>query len=70
MYIIINWIKVEVYNNGKKVSDNYAVSEDDPEYEIPDVIMDVFDEFNLFNGLNELKSMLKYTIILMMESTS
>ncbi|WP_195239058.1 hypothetical protein, partial [Clostridium perfringens] len=30
MYSIINGINVEVYNNGKKVRDNYAVSEDDP----------------------------------------
>lgn len=59
MYSIMNGINVEVYNNGKKVRDNYAVSEDDPDYEknyeIPDVIMDVFDEFTLFKGLNELK---------------
>ena len=58
MYSIINEINVEVYNNGKKVRDNYAVSEDEPEYEkeyeIPDVILDVFDEFTLFKGLNEL----------------
>ena len=25
------------------------------DYEIPDVILDVFDEFTLFKGLNELK---------------
>ncbi|MGU8435655.1 hypothetical protein ACV3RS_17205, partial [Clostridium perfringens] len=53
-----NGINIEVYNNGKKVRDNYAVSEDDSEYEkdyeIPDVIMDVFYEFTLFKGLNEL----------------
>ncbi|MBO3409072.1 hypothetical protein, partial [Clostridium perfringens] len=59
MYSIMNGINVEVYNNGKKVRDNYAVSEDDPDYEkdyeIPDVILDVFDEFTLFKGLNELK---------------
>lgn len=59
MYGIMNGINVEVYNNGKKVIDNYAVSEDDPDYEkdyeIPDVILDVFDEFTLFKGLNELK---------------
>ncbi|MBO3304610.1 hypothetical protein JJB75_16135, partial [Clostridium perfringens] len=59
MYSIMNGINVEVYNNGKKIRDNYAVSEDDPDYEkdyeIPDVILDVFDEFTLFKGLNELK---------------
>ena len=59
MYSIMNGINVEVYNNGKKVRDNYAVSEDDPDYEkdyeIPDVILDVFDEFTLFKCLNELK---------------
>lgn len=59
MYSTMNGINVEVYNNGKKVRDNYAVSEDDPDYEkyyeIPDVILDVFDEFTLFKGLNELK---------------
>ncbi|WP_419749079.1 hypothetical protein ACNULB_15290 (plasmid) [Clostridium perfringens] len=55
MYSIMNGINVEVYNNGKKVRNTYAVSEDDPDYEIPDVILDVFDEFTLFKGLNELK---------------
>ena len=30
MYSIMNGINVEVYNNGKKVRDNYAVSEDNP----------------------------------------
>ena len=59
MYSIMTGLNVEVYNNGKKVRDNYAVSEDDPDYEkdyeIPDVILDVFDEFTLFKGLNELK---------------
>ncbi len=73
MYSIMNGINVEVYNNGKKVRDNYAVSEDDPDYEkdyeIPDVILDVFDEFTLLRALMNL-SMLKYTISLMMESTS
>ena len=59
MYSIMNGINVEVYNNWKKVRDKYAVSKDDPDYEkdyeIPDVILDVFDEFTLFNCLNELK---------------
>lgn len=58
MYSIMKGLNVEVYNNGKKVRDNYAVSEDDPDYEkdyeVPDVILDVFDEFTLFKGLNEL----------------
>ncbi|EGT0000688.1 hypothetical protein I9Y31_003006 [Clostridium perfringens] len=59
MYSIMNGLNVEVQNNGKLIRDNYAVDEDDPDYEkdydIPDVILDVFDEFTLFKGLNELK---------------
>ena len=59
MYSIMNGLNVEVHNNGKLIRDNYAVSEDDTDYEkdydIPDVVLDVFDEFTLFKGLNELK---------------
>lgn len=59
MYSIMNGLNVEVQNNGKLIRDNYAVDEDDPDYEkdydIPNVVMDVFDEFTLFKGLNELK---------------
>lgn len=59
MYSIMNGLNVEVQNNGKLIRDNYAVDEDDPDYEkdydIPDVVLDVFDEFTLFKGLNELK---------------
>nr|BAK40930.1 hypothetical protein [Clostridium perfringens] len=48
MYSIMNGLNVEVYNNGKKVRDNFAVSEDNPDYEkdyeIPDVILDVFSK--------------------------
>ena len=55
----MNGINVEVQNNVKLIRDNYAVDEDDPDYEkdyaIPDVVLDVFDEFTLFKGLNELK---------------
>lgn len=51
MYSIMNGLNVKVYNNGKKVRDNYAVSKDDPYYEkdykILDLILDVFDEFTL-----------------------
>ncbi|MDZ4994551.1 hypothetical protein GNF80_16535 [Clostridium perfringens] len=58
MYSIMNGLNVEVHNNGKLIRDNYAVDEDDPDYEkdydIPDVVLDVFDEFTLFKGLNEL----------------
>ncbi|MBO3399093.1 hypothetical protein JJB71_16390 [Clostridium perfringens] len=58
MYSIMNGLNVEVQNNGKLIRDNYAVDEDDPDYEkdydIPDVVLDVFDEFTLFKGLNEL----------------
>ena len=58
MYSIVNGLNVEVQNNGKLIRDNYAVDEDDPDYEkdydIPDVVLDVFDEFTLFKGLNEL----------------
>ena len=58
MYSIMNGLNVEVQNKGKLIRDNYAVDEDDPDYEkdyyIPDVILDVFDEFTLFKGLNEL----------------
>lgn len=59
MYSLIKGLNVEVYYNGKLIRDNYAVSEDDPDYEkdyeSPDIILDVFDEFTLFKGLNELK---------------
>lgn len=59
MYSIMNGLNVEVQNNGKLIRDNYAVDEDDPDYkkdyDIPDVVLDVFDEFTLFKGLNELK---------------
>ena len=58
MYSIMNGLNVEVHNNGKLIRDNYAVSENDPDYEKdydnPDVVLDVFDEFTLFKGLNEL----------------
>ncbi|BDU83874.1 hypothetical protein [Clostridium perfringens] len=58
MYSIMNGLNVEVQNNGKLIRDNYAIDEDDPDYEkdydIPDVVLDVFDEFTLFKGLNEL----------------
>ena len=58
MYSIMKGLNVEVQNNGKLIRDNYAVDEDDPDYEkdydIPDVVLDVFDEFTLFKGLNEL----------------
>ena len=58
MYSIMNGLNVEVQNNGKLIRDNYAVSEDDSDYEKdydnPDVVLDVFDEFTLFKGLNEL----------------
>ncbi|EDT72323.1 conserved hypothetical protein [Clostridium perfringens D str. JGS1721] len=58
MYSIMNGLNVEVQNNGKLIRDNYAVDEDDPDYEkdydIPDVVLDVLDEFTLFKGLNEL----------------
>ncbi|WP_283698596.1 hypothetical protein [Clostridium perfringens] len=58
MYSLINELNVEVYNNGLKIRDNYAVSKDGPDYkkdyEVPDVILDVFDEFTLFKVLNEL----------------
>ena len=58
MYSIMNGLNVEVQNNGKLIRDNYAVDEDDPDYEkdydIPDVVLDVFDEFTLFKGLNKL----------------
>ena len=58
MYSIVNGLNVEVQNNGKLIRDNYAVDEDDPDYEkdydIPDVVLDVFDEFTLFKGLNKL----------------
>ncbi|MCJ8343742.1 MAG: hypothetical protein MJH09_13000 [Cetobacterium sp.] len=58
MYSIMNGLNVEVQNKGKLIRDNYAVDEDDPDYEkdyyIQDVILDGFDEFTLFKGLNEL----------------
>ncbi|MGM8299412.1 hypothetical protein [Clostridium perfringens] len=58
IYSIMNGLNVEVYNNGKLVRNNYAASEDDTDYEksyeIPDIILDVFDEVTLFKGLNEL----------------
>lgn len=58
MYSIMNGLNVEVHINRKLIRYNYAVDEDDQDYEkdydIPDVVMDVFDEFTLFKWLNEL----------------
>ncbi len=52
MYSIMNGLNVEVHIKRKLIRYNYAVDEDDPDYEkdydIPDVVMDVFDEFTLF----------------------
>lgn len=59
MYSIMNGLNVEVQNNGKLIRDNYAVDEDNPNYEkdydIPAVVLNVFDEFTLFKGLNKLE---------------
>lgn len=58
-FIIKNNKNVEIQNNGQEVRENYATAEDDPDYEkdyeIPDVILDVRDEFTLFKGINELE---------------
>lgn len=57
MYSIMIGENVEIENNGKEIKENYAADEKDPDYEkdydSPDVILDVKDEFTLFKGLNE-----------------
>lgn len=58
MYSLMKGFNVEVHINGNLIRNNYAVSEDDPDYKkdysVPDVILDVFNEFTLFKGLNKL----------------
>lgn len=59
MYSIMLNKNVDIQNNGKEIKENYAAEEDDPDYEkdydVPDVILDVKDEFTLFTGINELE---------------
>ncbi|WP_338631820.1 hypothetical protein [Clostridium baratii] len=59
MYSIMINKNVDIQNNGKEIKENYAAEEDDPDYEKdydePDVILDVQDEFTLFKGINELE---------------
>lgn len=58
MYSIMQDKNVEIQNNGQEIRENYAADEDDPDYEkdyeYPDVIIDVKDEFTFFKGINEL----------------
>ena len=58
MYSLMMNKNVEIQNNGQEIRENYAADEDDPDYEkdyeYPDVILDVKDEFTLFKGINEL----------------
>lgn len=59
MYSIMLNKNVDIQNNGKEIKENYAAEDDDPDYEKdynePDVILDVKDEFTLFKGINELE---------------
>ncbi|WWU66787.1 hypothetical protein QJR26_18655 (plasmid) [Clostridium baratii] len=59
MYSIMINKNVDIQNNGKEIKENYAAEDGDPDYEKdydePDVILDVKDEFTLFKGINELE---------------
>lgn len=56
MYSLMNGLNVEVYNGNERIKSNYAADEKDPDYEEdyerPDVIIDVKDEFTMFEGIN------------------
>ncbi|WWU66705.1 hypothetical protein QJR26_17885 (plasmid) [Clostridium baratii] len=59
MYSIMLNKNVDIQNNGNEIKENYAAEDDDPDYEKdydePDVILDVQNEFTLFKGINELE---------------
>lgn len=57
MYALMSGLNVEVYNGSERVRNNYAADEKDPDYEedyeTPDIIIDIKDEFTMFEGINK-----------------
>ena len=53
MYALMAGLNVEVYNGSERVRNNYAADEKDPDYETPDIVIDIKDEFTMFEGINK-----------------